>query len=116
MLTALFNVGGLLAQAGYDYDLYTDYTVDSAAGLGVFFASAGIWLVCCCIGLIINIALAYLVYSDAKKNNVENGMLWAVVTFFFTLIGLLVYFLAIRPEAMKKGGHKVVEGTETPKK
>jgi hypothetical protein len=48
-------------------------------------------------------------YSDAKKNNVENPVLWGILG-FTGLIGLLIYFLVIRPEAIKKNsGAQVVE-------
>jgi len=71
--------------------------------------------------MIIVIALAYYVYKDAVKYEVENPGLWALLTLFTGgVIGILIYFLAIRPEAVKKmeakGTHHVAPAhTETPK-
>jgi len=111
-----------VAAQTYSYD-YTPYTYSSGdAAAGGLFASMGIALYCCiaCVPLIILIALAYCVYKDAQKYQVENAALWAVLTFFTGLIGLLIYFLAIRPDAVKKmesKGATHVEHTrvETPK-
>jgi hypothetical protein len=43
------------------------------------------------IGLAIAAAAAYWVFTDAKKNNIDSGALWAVFTFFILIIGLPVY-------------------------
>lgn len=97
--TALTNV---VSANGYYYDYTTDAAADAAAASG-FFGLSLIYICCVClVPLIVGGVLAYVVYKDAKKNNVENPALWAILTFFFSLIGLLVYFLAIRPEAIKK--------------
>jgi hypothetical protein len=53
------------------------------------------------ISLMINSIAAYAVYNDAKKNNVDNAILWTAFSFFFPLIGILIYFLAIKPGAIK---------------
>ena len=99
----------------YDYTPYTYSTGDAAAG-GLF-ATFGIALYCCiaCVPLVILIALAYYVYRDAQKNQVENAALWALLTFFTGLIGFLIYFLAIRPDAIKKMESKGVTHMEAPK-
>lgn len=109
-----------VAAQTYSYD-YTPYTATDAAAGGLF-ASAGIAIYCCiaCIPLIILIALAYYVFKDAKKYEVDNAALWAALTFFTGIIGLLIYFLAIRPDAVKKMESKGatthhVEHTEAPK-
>jgi len=100
----LFASVPVLAQR-YDYDWdWATYTTATDAGL---FGLSGIALFvfwCCMIcGLVIvPFVLAFIVYSDAKKKNVENPALWAVLTFFFNLIGLIIYFFVIRPEAIKK--------------
>ncbi len=97
----------------YDYTPYTTYSAGDAAAGGLF-ATFGIALYCCiaCVPLVILVALAYYVYKDAQKNNVENAALWAVLTFFTGLIGLLIYFLAIRPDAIKKMESKGVTHSE----
>jgi ABC-type transport system involved in multi-copper enzyme maturation permease subunit len=59
----------------------------------------------CCFGLIyaaIPIACAVVVYRDAKKNKVEHIYLWTLITLLFNVIGLIIYFLAIRPEYIRK--------------
>jgi hypothetical protein len=78
-------------------------TTDQASFLGL----TGVWIfvvICClaCLPLILSFVLAYVVYNDAQKNNVPDGIVWALITFFFNVIGLLVYFLAIKPEAVRK--------------
>ena len=45
------------------------------------------------IGLAISIGLTIFVYTDAKKRGMSNPILWAVLTFFTGLIGLIVYLL-----------------------
>ncbi len=106
-------LAGIATGAGYtllsatpvfaqSYDYYTYSAASDAAASGIFGFSM---LLSCCIPLFMMViagVLAYVVYKDAKKNNVENPALWAILTFFFSLLGLLVYYLAIRPEAIKK--------------
>lgn len=80
------------AQSDYDWDW--EYSTDTTDSSGVF---SGIGLVMwCCImacALIIPVALAFFVYKDAQKSGTDNPTLWALLTFFFGLIGLLLYFL-----------------------
>lgn len=47
--------------------------------------------------VILPVALAYIVYRDASNNNVDVPFIWALVTFFMPFIGILIYFLAVRP-------------------
>ena len=91
-----------VAAQTYSYD-YTPYNTTAAAG-GLFAGGLGIVIYCCiaCVPLIILLGLAYYVYKDANKYQVENAALWALLTFFTGIVGLLIYFLAIRPEAIKK--------------
>lgn len=92
-----------------------DYSYDATdAAAGGIFATAGLFFYCCflCVPLIIVIALAYWVYKDAKKYEVENAPLWALLVLFTSIIGILIYFLAIRPEAVKKFESK--HGTTKP--
>ncbi len=85
----------------YGYD-YTYSTGNSAAAASVGFGVIALYCCIACIPLIILVALAVFVYKDAEKYKVENGALWAVLTFFTGLVGLLIYFLAIRPDYVKK--------------
>lgn len=62
----------------------------SGAALGVMS------LIYCCMLLVILavvIGLTYWVYNDAKKSNVENPTLWAVLTFFLGIWGIIIYLL-----------------------
>ncbi len=113
ILGAVGGVATLLTLAtavqanGYNYYPVTTDLSTSAAASSMGLAGAGISLVIwCCVALVfllVPIVLAIIVYKDAMKNNVENAVLWALLTFFFNIVGLLVYYLAIRPEALKKG-------------
>lgn len=108
--TYLASATPVLAQYDYYYD-YAD-VVDSSAAAGIFGVTS---LLACCIPLIaviVSVVLAIVVYKDAQKNKVENPILWALLTLFFSLIGLLVYYLAIRPDAMKKAGMTTVKPEE----
>ncbi|MBN1915518.1 hypothetical protein JW796_00795 [Candidatus Dojkabacteria bacterium] len=97
-----FALAGTTALAQVDDDPFGtyEYTYSSSddeeaakalMGVGMIF-----WVVFCCVWLLISGGLAFWVYSDSKKNSVENGVLWAVLTFLFGLIPLLIYFLAIK--------------------
>ncbi|MBS3781436.1 MAG: hypothetical protein KGY66_05050 [Candidatus Thermoplasmatota archaeon] len=46
--------------------------------------------------LIISIVIAYWVYKDAEKRN-ENGMLWGLIGFFLSIIGLIIW-MVVRPD------------------
>lgn len=70
-----------------------------------FFAFSFFSIFFCCIffcAWAIPAILAYIVYQDAVKNSVDSPILWGLLTFFTGWIGLLVYFLAIRPDAIKR--------------
>jgi hypothetical protein len=64
---------------------------------------AGFGILTCClmiIPLLIWLAISYfVVYKDAVKNNVSSPILWLLVTFFFGLLGLLIYFLVGKKNA-----------------
>jgi Na+/proline symporter len=121
LTSIVFAASSLLTSAvvlaeSYDYEYDWNTSDDAAEGfLGLGFGLLWLCFVCC-LPIIISSVLAYIVYKDAKKNNVENGPLWAVLTFFFNLIGILVYFLAIRPEALKKSEGVKSEVKSEPKK
>lgn len=74
---------------------------DSAAAA----AGIGISLVAFLVPLIIVIAMLVWVIVDSKKfpeaawqASGQSRVLWIVLTFFFSWIGLLIYALAIRPK------------------
>ena len=43
--------------------------------------------------LIISVILAYFVYRDSLSRNSPNAALWAIIVFFTSFIGLIIYFL-----------------------
>jgi len=44
------------------------------------------------IGLLVSLAIAFFLYTDAKKTG-RNEILWGVLGFFFSLLTLIVYFI-----------------------
>ena len=58
-------------------------------------------LFCFLILLVINILILVWVYRDANRRG-ANGALWAVLTFFFGLIALIIY-LIVRPKDPSTG-------------
>ena len=44
-------------------------------------------------GFVLWAALAYWVYRDANRRNMDNALLWGVITFFLGLIGLVIYLV-----------------------
>jgi len=63
---------------------------DNSGMFGVL-AGGTIWLVCCLAIFILDIAILIWVYQDANKHG-ANGVLWAAIVFFGSLVGLLLYF------------------------
>lgn len=66
-----------------------------------------------CISLIIWIAMVTWVYSDAKKKNVDKAWLWALITFFLPLVGILLYLLIGRKKSAGAPA-ETAPTTETP--
>ena len=62
-------------------------------GTAAIFGGGIVSCICGLLGLAIAVGAAYWVYNDAKKRGNPNAVLWAVLTFFFTLIGLILYFV-----------------------
>ena len=96
----LLMSGSVMAQSYYDNGLYTSTYAANSAGLAGF----SLVYICCILlcSLIPVILIAYFIYKDAVRNEVENPILWAAICGIFTLVGLLIYLLAIRPDAIKK--------------
>ncbi|MFP3872707.1 MAG: hypothetical protein ACLFVL_07505, partial [Candidatus Aenigmatarchaeota archaeon] len=46
--------------------------------------------------LIINIVIGYWMYKDAEKRE-ENGILWFIIGFFLSIIGLIIW-IVVRPD------------------
>lgn len=97
--TSVALVSTVSAQ-GYTYSY--DYGTTAAAGTLFAGGFTVIWCCVACIPLIILIALAIWVYKDAEKYKVDNAILWAILTFVTGIIGLLIYLLAVRPDAKAK--------------
>ena len=45
-----------------------------------------------------------LVFNDAKRNNIEPPILWAIIVFFAIILGLIAY-LIVRNLKLKKGSY-----------
>lgn len=66
------------------------FAQDNGPGLlGVFMG--GVWLFLCLGVFILDVVILLWVYQDANKRG-ANGMLWALIVFFGSLLGLLLYF------------------------
>lgn len=60
------------------------------------------------LGVIAFLAIAWLfvlafVYGDAKENSTQSAFLWALVSFFGGIAGLLIYVLLGRDDAAADG-------------
>jgi hypothetical protein len=44
-------------------------------------------------GFLLWAGLAYWVYRDANRRNMDNALLWGIVTFVLGLIGLVIYLI-----------------------
>ena len=47
---------------------------------------------------LIDLLLAYIVYNDSLNYNPSNALLWAVIVFFTSILGLLLYLLFRGPQ------------------
>lgn len=54
--------------------------------MGIFF------IVFALIAIALPITIGYLIYKDAVKHNIENPMLWAIIS-GITWIGIILYFV-----------------------
>ncbi len=100
-----FLVFGMLATVGLEQVVSAADAGAEAAGAG---AACGIMCLCYGVPFLIGLAImggcGYIVYADANKNGVENGVLWAVIAAFTTWVGVLIYFLVIKKQHMEKKG------------
>ena len=60
--------------------------------------------VCVLISFAIAFAIAYWVYTDAKKRGNPNALIWGILTFVSTLIGLVLYLVIGRNQGTAMGG------------
>jgi len=94
LYTLLSNPSLVLAQTTdslYSYSSASDAQYSQAAG-----AIGTIGFVIACLFIIIWIGVCIWVYKDAKKRNISNPILWALLTYFLLVVGLIVYLLAGR--------------------
>lgn len=45
------------------------------------------------VGFVIWLGISYWVYKDASKRNMDSPILWAAVTFFIGIFGVVIYVL-----------------------
>lgn len=67
---------------------------DDALACGI---CGGIGLVFFVLPLLISIGIAWFIYKDATRQGNPQAVLWAVLGFFFNIIGLIIYLIA-RPK------------------
>ena len=96
-----FLVFGSLATFGLESGAVA---APEAAGAGAMAFGCICWLAIVGGALAFQIGCAYFIYSDASKNGIENAVLWALLGFFTTWVGLLIYFLVIKKQHMDKMG------------
>lgn len=86
-----------------NFNIVDAATNDSSGAEGFFaiFFICGFYGFIIACALIINLFFAWVVYKDAIRNNVENPLIWALLTFIFNVMGLLVYYLGIKPDAVR---------------
>jgi len=66
----------------------------AAAACGV---CAGLGILAPLIGLAISIGIAWWIYKDATRRGDKQAVLWAVLGFFLSILGLIIYLVA-RPK------------------
>jgi len=100
----LFVIASILVTLTTTLNALAQSTSDGSSSGG----SAGASIVClllqCFIPLVIWgiwIAVSVWVKNDAEAAGVDNPMLWAVLTFFFGIVVLIIYLVAIKPNALK---------------
>jgi hypothetical protein len=71
-----------------------DEAQDGALACGV---CGGIGLIFFVLPLLISIGIAWWIYKDATRRENPQAVLWAVLGFFFNIIGLIIYLIA-RPK------------------
>lgn len=95
----LVSAGSVSAQYYYDYGYDLGTVSGGLFSLGIW---SFVWICCCCLWFILAVVFGVVVYNDAKKNNIDNPVVWGLLSFFLGVIGILIYFVAIKPQAKKK--------------
>jgi len=95
------------------YDEGFSYTykgnVDPATAEGFLGVTTIVFLVCFCLIMLAWLGVSIWVYKDAKKKNINNPAVWGLITYFLTLLGLLLYLFIGR----KSTPNKVIETPKT---
>lgn len=75
-------------------------------GLSVF-GGAYMLGICCLIfiSIAVQVAVMVWVYRDAKKIGVQNPEMWLLICLISGLLGLAIYYFAVRPDAIAAKGH-----------
>ncbi|MDA0206792.1 MAG: PLDc N-terminal domain-containing protein [Acidobacteria bacterium] len=85
----------LLAQSAFAQDDFED-----AAALGVCAAMSGALIMIPIVIIAVNIAMIVWVAKDSKARGMENSIVWVLLVFFTSVLGLVIYILS-RPKGDK---------------
>lgn len=90
--------------------------LEDAAAMGACATCSGIMILIPIAFLVLNIYLLIWVNKDAKARGLDNAVVWMIVVFLFSLLGLLIYILS-RPKgelvACSSCGNKRLEASAT---
>jgi len=62
----------------------------------------GLWLMCLAMWFIIAILIMVWVYKDAESRGM-SGVLWLIIVFFLSWIGLIIYLVVRKPKMVHPG-------------
>ena len=61
------------------------------------------WCCCAIVWLAVVVGSCWWIYSDSQKRGLPNGLLWAILNFFFFPIGILLYLILGRNQTPTGG-------------
>jgi uncharacterized membrane protein YhaH (DUF805 family) len=98
LVPLLFSATNLLAQrhSPTPYNAAADSAAASAVGAGC--CGSFLFLIFAIVAIfVLNIALLVWVARDAKSRGMDNSVMWMILVFFTSLLGLIIYIFS-RPQ------------------